>query len=120
MEKTYKYRIYPNTEQKEFLAKQLGCCRFVYNYLLERSENEYKESKKSFNYYDSKKQLPLLKKEYPWLKDVNSQSLQASVTNLKKAYDVFFEKRLNTQDIKVRNQITPVIYPKIFLLIKIS
>ena len=93
MEKTYKYRIYPNTEQKEFLSKQLGCCRFVYNYLLERSENEYKESKKSFNYYDSKKQLPILKKEYPWLKDVNSQSLQASVTNLKKAYDGFFRKK---------------------------
>ena len=31
MLKAYKYRIYPNNEQKIQIAKTFGCCRFVYN-----------------------------------------------------------------------------------------
>ena len=34
MLKAYKYRIYPNNEQKIQIAKTFGCCRFVYNQTL--------------------------------------------------------------------------------------
>lgn len=30
----YKYRIYPNTEQKQLIRRMFGCCRFVFNYFL--------------------------------------------------------------------------------------
>ena len=36
MEKSYKYRIYPNKKQKELITKTFGCCRFVYNYYLDK------------------------------------------------------------------------------------
>ena len=32
--KAYKYRIYPNSEQRIQIAKTFGCCRFVYNQTL--------------------------------------------------------------------------------------
>ena len=34
MNKAYKFRIYPNAEQKELLAKTFGCVRFIYNKML--------------------------------------------------------------------------------------
>ena len=34
MLKAYKYRIYPNSEQRIQIAKTFGCCRFVYNHTL--------------------------------------------------------------------------------------
>ena len=39
MEKAFLYRIYPNKQQKEIIAKTFGSCRFVYNkYLAMRIE----------------------------------------------------------------------------------
>ncbi|WP_183221145.1 helix-turn-helix domain-containing protein, partial [Borreliella yangtzensis] len=29
--KAYKYRIYPNTNQKKYFSKVFGCVRFLYN-----------------------------------------------------------------------------------------
>ena len=34
MLKAYKYRIYPNLEQQEYLVKTFGCTRFIYNKML--------------------------------------------------------------------------------------
>ena len=38
MLKAYKYRIYPNSEQRIQIAKTFGCCRFVYNQTLAHPE----------------------------------------------------------------------------------
>ena len=40
---SYRLRLYPNTSQEEFLAKQFGCCRLVYNYMLELKQNALKK-----------------------------------------------------------------------------
>ncbi|MDR1399835.1 MAG: helix-turn-helix domain-containing protein [Treponema sp.] len=34
MEKCYKFRIYPNSEQQSLMQKTFGCCRYVYNHFL--------------------------------------------------------------------------------------
>ena len=34
MLKAYKYRLYPNLEQREYLVKTFGCTRFIYNKML--------------------------------------------------------------------------------------
>ncbi len=34
MYKAYKFRLYPNDEQKKLINKTFGCSRFVYNYYL--------------------------------------------------------------------------------------
>ena len=46
MLKAYKYRIYPNNEQKIQIAKTFGCCRFVYNQTLAYRKEVYEKEKK--------------------------------------------------------------------------
>ena len=92
MEKAYKYRIYPNKEQQILIAKTFGCCRFVYNYYLDKRIQTYKENKISLNYYDCANNLKNLKKEFEWLKEVDAISLQSSLKNLDSAYQKFFKE----------------------------
>lgn len=93
--KTFKYRIYPDKEQEVLLAKHFGAKRFVFNYFLDQRKKTYLESKKSLNYYDNAKVLTTIKKEdnYIWMKEINSQSLQSSLRDLDTAYNRFFSKQ---------------------------
>lgn len=91
MFKAYKYRIYPTAPQKELIAKHIGSCRFVYNLALETKTTAYIGSKHNFSAFDLTKQIPDLKKECPWLKEVNSQSLQQSIHNMDSAFKSFFK-----------------------------
>ena len=52
MLKAYKYRIYPNKEQKAQIAKTFGCCRFVYNQTLAYRKETYEKEKKSVSKTD--------------------------------------------------------------------
>ncbi len=110
--KGYKYRIYPNKEQKIFLAQQFGSVRFVYNYLLAKRIKNYTENKKSSSFYQDCLDLTDLKKQdgYSWLKETNAQTLQAAAKNVDNSYQNFFRnkkgfpkfhKRSNRQSIKI-------------------
>ena len=90
--KTYKYRIYPNKEQEQTLARCFGSVRFVYNHFLAKRKQQYDETGKSDNYYAQAKNLTKLKKqeEYFWLNEINSQTLQFTLRNLETAYTNFF------------------------------
>lgn len=90
---TYKFRLYPNKEQRILLAKHFGCSRFLYNHFLARRTKEYLTTGRSNNFVRDCKELTELKKEVVWLKEVNSQSLQQAIKNLDAAYGNFFEKR---------------------------
>ncbi len=93
--KSYKFRIYPTKEQESLLSKHFGHCRFVFNRFLNERKEKYLNEKISLNYYDNARTLTELKKdeEFVWLKEVNSQSLQASIRNLDIAYKNFFNKQ---------------------------
>ena len=93
--RTYRFRIYPNASQIELLAKHFGCTRFVYNYFLNQRQEQYRKKGTSDNYYVQAKVLTELKKqkETSWLKEVNSQTLQFALRNLETAYTNFFQKR---------------------------
>lgn len=93
MEKSYRYRIYPNKKQKELLAKTFGCCRFVYNYYLNARINMYKESKTTMTYNMCSSDLTQLKKTYEWLKEVDATALQSSLKDLDIAYKNFFRDK---------------------------
>ena len=85
MNKAYKFRIYPDKKQEELLAKTFGCCRFIYNIMLDDKIKEYEATKKM------KKTTPAAyKKEYPWLKEVDSLALANVQLHLEKAYKNFF------------------------------
>jgi len=93
--KAFKYRIYPNKEQEELMLKHMGCSRWVYNYALNKKITSYQETGKGLNRFDIQKDLPQLKKneDTSWLKEVNSQTLQASLENLDKAFTRFFKEK---------------------------
>jgi putative transposase len=91
LEKAFKYRIYPNKKQQELLQKTFGCCRYVYNYFLDKKITEYKENKKSLSFYDTSKMLTQLKKEKEWLREVDAHSLQFSLKILDEMYQRFFK-----------------------------
>ena len=88
MLKAYKYRIYPTEEQKEFFAKTFGCVRFVYNKMLNDKIEYYKETGEMLNNTPAQ-----YKKEYPWLKEVDSLALANAQMNLNKAYRRFFRDK---------------------------
>ena len=76
--KAFKYRLYPNNEQRTLLNKHFGCSRFVYNWGLETRIKEYQETQKSLSSIELSARLTKLKQELEWLGEVNSQALQAS------------------------------------------
>ena len=93
--KAYKYRIYPNEYQEELILKHIGCCRYIYNYGLEKKIKIYQELKQGISRFEISNDLPKLKKqkETSWLKEVNSLSLQASLANLDIAFNKFFKEK---------------------------
>src|SRR5690554_4856128 len=97
MLKATKVRIYPTPEQAEFLNRQFGATRFVYNKALHIISSQYKrhglklKAKK-----DLKPLLAVAKKsrKYHWLKDFDSIALQQACINLDKAFQAFFDPKL--------------------------
>jgi putative transposase len=93
--KAFKFRIYPNKEQKELLAKTFGCVRFVYNKMLaERKEiyEKFKDDKEKLK--EQKFPTPAkYKDEFPFLKEVDSLALANAQIHLQNAYKNFFEGR---------------------------
>ena len=91
MFKAYKFRLYPTETQKVLLNKHMGAVRFIYNLGLEAKQIAYNSYKTNLSAFDLMKQIPPLKEEYTWLKEINSQSLQVSLINMEKAYTSFFK-----------------------------
>jgi len=89
---SYKFRLQPTPTQEVLLNKHFGCVRYLYNHFLNQRTTVYKENNETQNYYDNAVEIPDLKKELPWLKEVGSQSLQYAVKQLQNGYDNFFRK----------------------------
>ncbi|MBO0535201.1 transposase, partial [Clostridium botulinum] len=93
MLKAYKYRIYPSKEQKLYFAKTFGCTRFIYNKMLADRIKSYEENK-DLDIKQSKYPTPAqYKKEFEWLKEVDSLALANAQLNLDKAYKNFFRDK---------------------------
>jgi putative transposase len=91
MLKAFKYRLNPTPEQSVLLNKHIGSSRFVYNLALECKQMAWAGNRVNLNCFDLIKQLPDLKKECEWLKEINSQSLQQPIRNLDNAFTRFFK-----------------------------
>lgn len=91
--KAYKFRIYPTEEQKIFFSKTFGCVRLVYNLMLSDRIKEYEKTKGNL---DKKIKYPTpaqYKKEYEFLKEIDSLALANAQLNLDKAYKNFFRDK---------------------------
>lgn len=94
MNKAYKFRMYPNNEQKVMFAKTFGCVRYVYNHWLDRKISLYNDCKKSLSYTECAKELKELKSknDCAFLKGIDSISLQQALRHLDTAFQNFFKR----------------------------
>lgn len=83
----YKYRLYPNKNQKEYFEKCFGCVRFIYNRMLADKIEYYNKNKQKLNNTPAQ-----YKKEFVWLKEVDSLALANAQINLQAAYNNFFNR----------------------------
>lgn len=119
---TFKYRIYPNEQQKVQLAQFFGAKRWVYNHFLAKQKELYATEKKHLSHFDMNYQITDLKKQTDtkWLKEVDAILLQNTTEDLSTAYRNFFasisgkrkgkkaelpcfKKRSNQQSYRTRN-----------------
>ncbi len=112
MYKAYKYRIYPTSEQETLLAKSFGCARWFWNYALNLCQETYKNTGKGLTRGYIQRLLPVLKKEYEWLKDPYSQCLQVVALNLSTAYKNFFDQRAMPPKFKSKHGRQSISYPQ--------
>ena len=90
-----KYKMKPTFKQQECLNKAFGCCRFIYNWGLDKKIQSYKQDKKTIGYVELAHELTKLKNdgEHEWLKEVSNTSLQQSLRNLDAAFVRFFREK---------------------------
>ena len=94
-QKAYKFRLYPNLEQRIFFEKTFGCSRFIWNQMLADRIAHYEETGESL------KNTPAqYKKEFPWLKEVDSLALANVCLNLNAAYKSFFRSKFGFPNFK--------------------
>ncbi len=86
--KAYKFRMYPNENQKELINKTIGCTRFIYNYMLNLKNDNIHLS----NFDLSKKISPLIVK-YPFLKEVDNCALRCTLFDLDNGFKKYFNKK---------------------------
>lgn len=97
VKKTFKFRLSPNSTQRELFAQFAGACRWVYNRGLAERNERWKNESKSLSLYTQNNELVTLKKEEEtsWLKDMHSQILQQALADLASAFDHFFRRVKN-------------------------
>lgn len=93
MQKTFKYRLYPNRKQRQILATQLDLCRELYNAGLQERIESYKVNRKGVTWLQQQSQLPAIKEVRPEFKtDVHSLTLQAVLIRLNRSFQNFFRR----------------------------
>lgn len=90
--KAYKFRLYPNKEQRILINKTFGCARFIYNHYLAESIEDYKNTGKSKTYNQNSTDSTQLKKELTWLGEVDSWAITNALRDLDAAYTNFFRR----------------------------
>lgn len=96
-QKSYKFRLYPNTKQRIFFENTFGCSRFIWNQMLADKIAHYEKTGKTLKTTPAR-----YKTEFPWLKDVDSLALANIGLNLNKAYKSFFQSGFGFPKFKVK------------------
>ena len=89
-----KIRLFPTKEQEEMFYRHIGCCRFIWNYMLSEHEKMYANGDTYIHFFDLAKKITSLKHDtnYLWLNKVSNNSLIKTCKDLSDAYDRFFKK----------------------------
>ncbi len=94
MLKACKIRLYPNSEQKQIIASQIGGSRYIFNRMLALKIFAYKKFGKNISKFELIKYATKLKTRDKtlWLKEIDSQVVQQSISNMDTAYKNFFRR----------------------------
>lgn len=95
MNKSIKFRAYPNKDQQDLINRTFGCCRLIYNKGLATRNDAFASGQKGVGYAQTSSMLTELKKQddFAFLKEVDSIALQQSLRDLDRGFKNFFEKR---------------------------
>lgn len=95
MKTSYKIKIYPNEEQKEYLNNNFRCSCFIYNYFLKLRTETYEKERKNLGINACCHELTKLKNSEPYdfLFEVDSTGLQQAIVDLDNDFQVFFKKK---------------------------
>ena len=100
-----KVRLYPTKEQEQKLWQSVGTARFIYNWTLNKQEENYKNGGKFISDNVLRKELTQLKKsELKWLNDVSNNVTKQAVKDACKAYKRFFKGEANKPKFKSRRK----------------
>ena len=94
--KRYKYRIYPNKSQREYLAHNFGFARYAYNWALAHRTSLYQETGNGISHSALDKAWNEYKPSIDWLDKYHSSVVaQQTIQDLDKAFSRFFQKKAN-------------------------
>lgn len=107
-----KVRIIPNIEQEQKLWQSVGTARYIYNWVLRRQEENYKNGGKFITNNELRKEITIMKQteEYKWLNNVSNNVAKQAVKDACKAYQNFFKGLADKPKIKSRKRSKPSFY----------
>ena len=106
-----KIRLYPTEEQEQKLWQSVGTARFIYNWTLNRQEENYKNGDKFIKDSDLRKEITQLKKdELSWLNEVSNNVAKQAVKDCCNAYKNFFKGLVDKPKFKSRKKSKPSFY----------
>jgi putative transposase len=109
MQKTYKYRLYPNPSQEAKMNATLEGCRIFYNLLLEQRIKAWRESRKNLSAYDQMKMHSGCSKEI----GIYSQILQRIAIQLDGAFKNFYRRpKCGFPRFKGKNRLDSFCFPQ--------
>lgn len=103
MLRAIKIRIYPNKEQRGYINRLLGSCRFVYNSLLAFENKVYSETGRGATFDEVNEYYSRLKADNPFLREVHSKVLQQSKRRLESAWSLYYKSFRGDINIEVKH-----------------
>lgn len=116
MLRTYKFRLYPTSSQRNIIDTTISLCRELYNAMLDHRIKCFKAGK-SVSRIAQQNELSQIKEEFPEYLTIHSQVLQNVTYRLERAYQNFF-RRVKQGDkpgfprFKGRNRYDSFCYPQ--------
>ena len=112
MIRSIKVRLEPNNKQNTKLYQAAGTARFIYNWTLEKQEENYKNGGKFISDNDLRKEITQLKKteKYYWLNSISNNVAKQAVKDGCEAYKKFFRGIAEKPRFKSRKKSKPSFY----------
>ncbi len=102
MEKAYRYRFYPTTEQESLLRRTIGCVRLVFNRALAARTEAWYQRQERVDYVQTSAMLTQWKKQsdLQFLNEVSCVPLQQGLRHLQRAFTNFLAGRAKYPNFK--------------------